>query len=67
MRGVDCTPEQLKAAERFILARARRTDSPEMITQRFEDLVRLLAWYGAIRYKAGRDGISSLENPSDPT
>jgi hypothetical protein len=67
MRGTDLTPEQLKAAEKFIMDRSGRAKRPEMVMNKFDDLVRLVAWYGAIRFVAGRDGIGgTLEKPADP-
>ncbi len=72
MRGTELTQAQIEAAERFILARRAKgnTQHPsqdEPISQKWGDFVRLVAWYGAIRYKAGIEGLSSLENPGDPT
>lgn len=73
MRGTDCTPGQLKSASDFV--RARHVDgyskapklspfSDQQIVIRWADLVNLLAWYGALRYTAGRDGTGgTLENP----
>ena len=66
MKGTELTPEQLQAAEKFILGRSNRAKRPEMILQRFDDLVRLVAWYGALRYKSARNGTGgSLEAPMD--
>jgi hypothetical protein len=70
MKGTDLTQAQIDAAERFILAR-RATGNlqhpahDEEVRQKWGDLVRIVAWYGALRYKAGKDGINSLENPGD--
>ena len=73
MVGTDCTPEQLKSASDFV--RARHVDgyskapklspsSDQQIVIRWAELVNLLAWYGALRYTAGRDGTGgTLENP----
>lgn len=66
MRGTDVTPAQLKSAENFIRARqacGRSPQSDELISIRFDHLCRLVAWYGALRYAAGRDGIATLEEP----
>jgi len=72
MRGTELTKEQIEAAERFILARRAEGNSQHPandgeIVQKWGDFVRLVAWYGAIRYKAGAEGLSSLEVPGDPT
>lgn len=65
MRGKDCTPEQLKSAEDFIMARASTvTKRPKQVSMPFDDLVRLVAWYGALRFTAARDGVGgTLEKP----
>lgn len=69
MKGTDVTQEQLRAAERFVRSIQRAgTKQPEAesaIVLPFMDLVQLVAWYGALRYIAGRDGINSLENPGE--
>ena|ERR1700729_3947856 len=68
MKGTDLTKEQLRAAEIFILETAGRRvgmDAPSgIVTMQFDAMVRLLAWYGAVRFKAARDGSGgTLENP----
>jgi hypothetical protein len=69
MKGTDCTPEQLKAAEKFIRELAEETplDDGGPVLIPWEDLVRLVAWYGAIRYAAGAKGFNSLEKPGPAT
>lgn len=70
MKGTDLTAEQYDAARRFIFDREKlpanheRSDDAQVIL-RFGDFVSLVAWYGAMRYIAGRDGINSLEAPGD--
>ena len=64
MKGTDVTPEQLAHAEEFLQAaqgkqigpRGERlyTDLAQLSLSR-GNLVRLLAWYGAIRAKGGRE------------
>jgi hypothetical protein len=65
MRGTDLTPEQLAAARTFIegrmLCAPPRPD--QTVTHRYEDLVRLVAWYGAIRYQGARAGIGEEGRP----
>lgn len=72
MNGMDLTPEQLDSASDFVLA--RRTvgdlilppDSDSRISIRWDELVRVVAWYGAMRYVAGRDQIGgTLEIPGE--
>jgi hypothetical protein len=65
MRGSDLTQEQLDAAEKFILLMRSKTNDlhptgDQQIAQRWCDLVRIVALYGAIRAKAVADG-----NPAD--
>lgn len=60
MKGTDLTPEQLEAAERFILSIRSEGNSSQgggTILQRWEDFVRVVAWYGALRYESGRKGL----------
>ena len=64
MRGTDLTPEQLKSAEHFLLERSGRRKAPEQVMMTWDQAVRVVAWYGAMRFKAGRDGTGgTLENP----
>jgi hypothetical protein len=68
MRGTDMTPEQLTAARNFIEGRVLLSAPPKpeaMITHRYEDLVRLVAWYGAVRYQGAQRGIGTLEAPGE--
>lgn len=68
MRGVDCTPGQLRAAELFVLQHSLTVlpKNPRNVTLDFDDLVRLVAWYGALRFEAGRDGNGgTLECPGE--
>jgi hypothetical protein len=65
MKGTDLTSAQIHAAEQFIFDRAKGAPKPAngMVYLTWDSFVRILAWYGAMRYQAGRDGINSLENP----
>jgi len=70
VKGTDCTPEQIQSAREFLLALARNIDTmPDddaIVTPRFGDFARTVAWYGALRYKAGRDGTGgTLEAPGE--
>jgi hypothetical protein len=54
MKGTDVTPEQLAHAEAFLLDRMPPGKALSSLkTIRPSDLIRLLAWYGAIRAKSG--------------
>lgn len=64
MRGTDCTPEQVEAASQFLADRGWPKDIPLAALSR-ESIARMIAWYGALRYQAGRDGINSLEKPGE--
>ena len=68
MKGVDVTPAQIKAAERFLeqlhvgdIERMRSRD----VQMPFEQFVRLLAWYGAIRALGVEMGISTSSEPGE--
>ena len=66
MKGIDLTQEQLDAAARFIrgqMLNPAAVGDDHLCSHYFRDLVRLVAWYGAIRYVSGRDGVNSLDNP----
>ena len=62
MRGTDLTEWQIKAAEKFL--RDNSSSNPEnddkLVSLRFGDLVRMVAWYGQIRAKGVEAG-----NPAD--
>jgi hypothetical protein len=69
VKGTELSEKQLKAAERFILSlRAKgNTQTPEstqIVTQRWDSLVRLVAFYGAIRAKAMLHG-GTVEEPGE--
>jgi hypothetical protein len=70
MRGIDCTPEQLASAKQFIESRQRgarrQLGDTDMVTLPVADLVCIVAWYGALRFQSGRDGVGgSLEAPGE--
>jgi hypothetical protein len=63
MRGTEITDAQMDAAEKFILL--CRTDGntkmpkpEESVSMPWANIVRIVAWYGAIRAKAVADGNS---------
>lgn len=67
MKGTDVTGEQIEAARQFIVGRGGRLASDEqMVALTAGELVRVVAWYGALRFKAGRDGTGgTLEHPGE--
>jgi hypothetical protein len=69
MKGIDVTREQMAAAEKFIKIVQQVGDAsprPNHRTQiKWEDLVRLVAHYGAIRARAVAQG-GSIEFPGEP-
>lgn len=63
MRGTDCTAEQIRAASDFLEIASWRPDTAKAEVTR-DDIVRLLAWYGALLFRGGRDGTGgTLEHP----
>lgn len=64
MKGTDCTPEQIANASDF-MARIGKWPASRPVGQiDREDVAVLLAWYGALRYQAGRDGTGgTFEHP----
>jgi len=75
MKGTDVTPEQLAHAELFLQSaegwkvgvRGEHTEAKHItVTIAKDDLIRLLAWYGAIRAKSGREKPNPLVNRSGP-
>lgn len=72
MKGTDVTPEQMESANQFVLGcwcENRGPGEPKQIAPEqtislpFGDLVRLVAWYAAIRYEAGEKGIGTRDIP----
>ena len=74
MKGTDVTPEQLVHAEEFLRRIAHGTElrkgvtyyNTEALSLKRQDLIRLLAWYGAIRAKSGRETPAPLVNRTGP-
>ena len=70
MRGTDCTEAQIESARKFLAARqsgpieGMAIDDDRVVSVPFGQMARLLAWYGALRFAAGRDGTGgTLEEP----
>jgi len=51
MRGTEVTPEQIAHVERFLEAAGQTTAERFMMSR--QNLLRLMAWYAAIRVKSG--------------
>jgi hypothetical protein len=71
MRGSVCTEDQIRAAKDFlgfstvdIKQVTRGASDDDILPIRYGDLARLVAWYGAIRFISGRDGIGTFESPA---
>lgn len=63
MKGTDCTPGQIESASGFLGDRGWPSEGLSAVITR-DDAVRLIAWYGALRFVAGRDGSGgTLEQP----
>lgn len=67
MKGTDVTEEQLSHAREFLNRTQVSTPDGlhEMVAIKHLDLIRLLAWYGAIRAKSGKYSPRSLVAISD--
>lgn len=66
VKGTDCTPEQIAHARQFIKDRGWGESEVGKIS--LADFARLVAWYGAMRFKAGRDqtgGSFEIPGPID--
>lgn len=62
IKGSELTDDQLSAASDFLSGANWKTNQAVRQTSR-ADIVRLLAWYAAVRYQAGVHGIGTLEKP----
>lgn len=60
--GSKLSKEQLDAASHFLGLMGWKESDPTSKVRR-EDIARLIAWYGAIRYQAGTNKIGTLEIP----
>ena len=67
MKGIDLTDAQLAAAKRFVKGREKGNlktpKDQQIIAMSYIDVIRLVAWYGAIRYTAATQGIGTLTEP----
>ena len=72
MKGTDVTDAQLAHAQEFLRSAAGGKSDPEVMeSQKYvtvdkEDIIRLLAWYGAIRAKGGRETPAPLVHRTGP-
>lgn len=62
VKGSDLTAEQIEAASDFLSGANWKSGEPTRKTSRV-DIVKLLAWYAAVRYQAGVHGIGTLDKP----
>jgi hypothetical protein len=60
--GSKLSKEQIAAASDFLTLQGWNDKDPTSKVRR-KDIARLLAWYAAIRYQAGANGIGTLETP----
>lgn len=67
MRGTDLTAEQLQSAREFVQRCLRLGNIPidgsSPFTLSFDNVISLVALYGALRYQAGDTGLNSAESP----
>ena len=64
MRGTEVTEKQLKAAEQFVMLHYRGSSDvkrDQVIMVKFEEMLRLIALYGAIRCESAKNGGSADE------
>jgi hypothetical protein len=68
MRGTDVTTEQVEHARAFWLARSLNPAAivNGVVYASMDDIARMMAWYGALRFEAGRTGEGgTLERPGE--
>jgi hypothetical protein len=66
VRGTECTPEQLAAARHFLSVGDNKiglANDDDRVALPLKDLVRIVAWYGAIQFEAGQNGRGTLDRP----
>lgn len=54
MKGTEVTQEEITSVENFLVASGN--DIPERAVMRRDQIVRLLAWYGALRLRGDGSG-----------
>ena len=62
IKASDLTEDQLASAGDF-LTRNNWTENEESRTVPRSEIAKLIAWYGALRFLAGADGVGTLEKP----
>ena len=69
MKGIDINDDQMRAAETFLLERqeppCKARTGDVLVGMRWKDLVRLVAWYGAVRAEGALKGIP-VDKPGEP-
>ena len=63
IKGTELTKEQLENAAEFLALLGWKDSEPSRTTKR-SDIARIVAWYGALRYKSGLNKTGSLEIPA---
>lgn len=66
MRGVDVTNEQIQAADKFFADTLGIDSLARSYKIEHADLVKLLAWYGAILYRPAMHGTGEEDKPALP-
>jgi len=62
IKASDLTEDQLESARDFLTGNDwPQTEGIRTVTR--EEMAKLIAWYGALRFRAGADGIGTLEKP----
>ena len=67
MKGIEINDDQMESACEFLTLIAEQPfpkHDDDLVKIRFSTMVRLIAWYGAIRYKAAQDGIGRIDKPN---
>ncbi len=62
IKASDLTEDQLESARDFLTGNDWPEDEGSRTISRSE-VAKLIAWYGALRFLAGADGVGSLEKP----
>ena len=70
MRGTELTAEQIESARDFVQGRLRGgsfpDDETDVVSMEAGSLIRIMAWYGALRYQAGATGKGGSEAKPGP-
>lgn len=67
MRGTEINDRQMESACEFLALTAQQplpAHDDDVVGIKFSTMVRLMAWYGAVRYQAGTQGIGRVDDPN---